>query len=79
MAFREHTKGAFPPSHLSNTFADKLAYKVTSQTNFTHFCLVCQSEVCCKPNWFATNLTEATLRASLSASLLQKCDGGNAP
>jgi hypothetical protein len=24
-------------------------------------------------------LTEATLRASLSSSLLQKCDGGNAP
>jgi hypothetical protein len=24
-------------------------------------------------------LTKATLRASLSSSLLQKCDGGNAP
>jgi hypothetical protein len=50
-----NTKGAFPPSHFSNKLADKLAQKVASQTNVTHFCLVCQSEVCCKPNWFATN------------------------
>jgi hypothetical protein len=48
--------GAFPPSHFCNKLADKLAQKVASQTNVTHFCLVCQSEVCCKPNWFATNL-----------------------
>jgi hypothetical protein len=40
---------------LSNKLDDKLAHKVASQTNVTHFCLVCQSEVCCKPNWFATN------------------------
>jgi hypothetical protein len=56
------TKGAFPPSHFSNKLADKLAYNVTSQTNVTYFCLVCQSEVCCKPNWFATN------------SLRQRCE-----
>jgi hypothetical protein len=55
-----HTKGAFPPSHFSNKLADKLAYKVASQTNVTHFCLVSQSKVCCKPNWFATNHGLAT-------------------
>jgi hypothetical protein len=49
------TKGAFSPSHFSNKLDDKLAHKVALQTNVTHFCLVCQSEVCCKPNWFATN------------------------
>jgi hypothetical protein len=49
------SKGAFPPSHFCNKLDDKLAYKVAPQTNFLHFCLVCQSEVCCKPNWFATN------------------------
>jgi hypothetical protein len=48
-------KGAFPPSHFSDKLDDKLAHKVASQTNVTLFCLVCQSEVCCKPNWFATN------------------------
>jgi hypothetical protein len=47
--------GAFPPSHFSNKLADKLAHKVASQTNVRHLCLVCQSEVCYKPNWFATN------------------------
>jgi hypothetical protein len=46
---------AFPPSRFSNKLDDKLAHKVASQTNVTHFCLVCQSEVCCKLNWFATN------------------------
>jgi hypothetical protein len=49
------TKGAFPPSHFSNKLADKLAHKVASQTNVRHLCLVFQSEVCYKPNWFATN------------------------
>jgi hypothetical protein len=49
------SKGAFPPSHFSNKLDDKLAHKVALQTNVTHFCLVCQSKVCCKPNWFATN------------------------
>jgi hypothetical protein len=49
------SKGAFPPSHFSNKLDDKLAHQVASQTNVTHLCLVCQSEVCCKPNWFATN------------------------
>jgi hypothetical protein len=48
-------KGAFPPSHFSNKLDDKLAHKVALQKNVTHFCLVCQSEVCCKPNRFATN------------------------
>jgi hypothetical protein len=47
--------GAFPPSDFSNKLDDKLAHKVASQTNVTHFCLVCQSKICCKPNWFATN------------------------
>jgi hypothetical protein len=49
------SKGAFPRSHFSNKLDDKLAHKVPEQTNVTHFCLVCQSEVGCKPNWFATN------------------------
>jgi hypothetical protein len=49
------SEGAFTPSHFPNKLDDKLAHKVASQTNVTHFCLVCQSEVCCKPNWFATN------------------------
>jgi hypothetical protein len=48
-------KGAFPLSHFSNKHADKLAHKVALQTNVTHLCLVSQSEVCFKPNWFATN------------------------
>jgi hypothetical protein len=48
------SKGAFPPSHFFNKLDDKLAHKVALQTNVTHFCLVCQSEVCCKSNWFAT-------------------------
>jgi hypothetical protein len=48
-------KGAFPPSHFSNKLDDKLAHKVALQTNVTHFCLICQSEVCCKQNWFDTN------------------------
>jgi hypothetical protein len=48
-------KGAFPPSQFSNKLVDKLAHKIASQTNVTHLCLVCQSEVCYKPNWFATN------------------------
>jgi hypothetical protein len=48
-------KGAFQHSHFSNKLDDKLAQKVASQTNVTHFCLVCQSEICCKPYWFATN------------------------
>jgi hypothetical protein len=43
------------------------------------FCLVCQSEVCLlQPKLVSYKLTKATLRASLSASLLQKCDGVNA-
>jgi hypothetical protein len=46
---------AFPPSRFSNKLDDKLAHKVALQTNVTLFCLVCQSEVFCKPNWFATN------------------------
>jgi hypothetical protein len=33
-------KGAFPPSHFSNKLDDKLAHKVTSQKNVTHFCLL---------------------------------------
>jgi hypothetical protein len=49
------SKGAFPPSHFSNKLADKLAHKVPSQTNVTHLCPVCQSEVCYKPHWLATN------------------------
>jgi hypothetical protein len=56
------SKGAFPPSHFSYKLDDKLAHKVTLQTNVTHFCLVGQSEVCYKPNWFATN------------SLRQRCE-----
>jgi hypothetical protein len=40
-----HCQVAFPPSHLSSKLADKLALKVASQTNVTHLCLVCQSEV----------------------------------
>jgi hypothetical protein len=49
------SQGAFPPSHFSNKLDDILAHKVASQTNVTPFCLFCQPEVCCKPNWFATN------------------------
>jgi hypothetical protein len=53
--FERTAKGASPPSHFSNKLDDKLAHKVDIQTNMTHFCLVRQSEVCCKLNWFATN------------------------
>jgi hypothetical protein len=73
------TYGAFPPSHFSNKLADKLAQKVASQTNVTHFCLVLSVRSLLQTKLVCYKLTMATLRASLSSSLLQKCDGGNAP
>jgi hypothetical protein len=79
MRARESLNFVGKRSHFSNKLDDKLAHKVASQINVTHFCLVCQSEVCCKPKLVCYKPTKVTLRASLSSSLMQKCDGGNAP
>jgi hypothetical protein len=64
----------FPTNLMTNSLT-----KTPHNKNVTHFCLVCQSEVSCKPKLVCYKLTKATLRASLSSSLLQKYDGGNAP
>jgi hypothetical protein len=72
-------KGAFPLSHFFNKLAGKLNHKVASvslqQTNLVCYKLLTDKHV----KKCATFVCESALCVSLSASLLQKCDGGNAP
>jgi hypothetical protein len=72
-------KGAFPPSHFSYKLADKRAHIVASQFYKCHTFVSCLSvRSLLQTKLVCYKLTKATLNASLSSSLLQKCDGGNA-
>jgi hypothetical protein len=55
-------QGKYFRSYFCNKLADKLMQKVAAQTNITHFCHVCQTEICRKPQKVSTNSLQLCVR-----------------